>query len=298
MNGLFAYGTLKKNELAFDQIENLVDSVKSVKLPNFEIGIRDGLPVIFDSPESIVEGELIIPTEKTADMFWKTVEDYEGSYLYRKVHVTVLDFDGQESPCATFVGKREKSRGYSKLESQSWTSKFDPYLAFSLPLLLCEIEAIQKESYPADMHREYWRYMNRLQEKYLLLTVILEHVALLVIGAPDSTGPNARIKQLGETNEWIQAFQNIQKGSGITKVQVKDSKKLKYIYGNESPQEAISTYYQVRSNLSHQGKSGGFADCDLMYACLVDLSSILKEYLTIKIVGIESQWKRVRGSSL
>ena len=54
MNGLFAYGTLKKNELAFDQIENLVDSVKSVKLPNFEIGIRDGLPVIFVNDTSIV----------------------------------------------------------------------------------------------------------------------------------------------------------------------------------------------------------------------------------------------------
>jgi hypothetical protein len=212
--------------------------------------------------------------------------------------VSVIDVNGEKSSCTTFVGKREKARGYSKLENQNWTSNHDPYLAYSLPILLDAIKRIGKESYPADMRGEYWKYMNQLQEKYLLLTVILEHVALLVIGAPDSTGPNARINQLGETKEWAQAFHNVQSSSGITKVQVKDSKKLKYIYGNESPLEAISTYYQVRSNLSHQGKSGGYADCDLMYACLVDLSSILKEYLTIKIDGIESQWKFVQRNEL
>ena len=294
ITGLFAYGTLKKDEIAFNQIEHLVESVKEVELSNFEIGIRDGLPVVFESQGSTVEGQLIIPIATTVDKFWKTVEDYEGTYLYRKVQVSVVEGSGEKISCTTFVGKREKARGYSKLESQSWTSNQDPYLAYSLPILLDAIKGVAKESYPADMRGEYWRYMNQLQEKYLLLTVILEHVALLVIGAPNSTGPNARIKQLGETEEWAQAFQKVQSSAGITKIQVKDSKKLRYIYGNESPQEAISTYYQVRSNLSHQGKSGGFADCELMYACLIDLSSILKEYLIIKIAGIENQWKLVQ----
>ena len=50
-------------------------------------------------------------------------------------------------------------------------------------------------------------------------------------------------------------------------------------------------YYQVRSNLSHQGK-GGFEDCDLIYGCLIDLSAILNEYLRVKIIGIEEEWKK------
>lgn len=291
MIGLFAYGSLKKDELAFSQIEGLVESVVQVQLPDFEIGIRDSLPVIFEAQDSTVQGELLIPKENKADTFWKIVEDYEGSYLYRKAQVIVRSNDGQEYSCQTFVGKREKARGYSKIEGDTWTSKYDPYLAYSFPILLDAIRDIKKESYPANMYGEYWLYMNALQEKYLLLTVILEHIALLVIGNPESTGPNSRIIQLGETREWAQAFQAVEAHSEITKIQVKDSKKLKYKYRNDSPQEAISTYYQVRSNLSHQGKSGGYADCDLMYACLFDLSSILKEYLQIKIEGIESQWK-------
>jgi len=294
LDGLFAYGTLKKDELAFTQIEHLVESVEAVQLSDYEIGIRDSLPVIFESQGFIVEGELLIPKDNLVNVFWKAVEDYEGSNLYKKIQVHVIDGNGKEQSCLAFVGKREKARGYSKINGQSWTSKYDPYLAYSFPILLEAIQRIKKESYPADMYSEYWKYMNGLQEKYLLLTVILEHVALLVVGTPDLTGPNARINQLGETPEWAQAFQRVKSNSGIANIQVKDSKKLKYKYGNESAQEAITTYYQVRSNLSHQGKGGGFADCELMYACLVDLSAILKEYLQIKIVGIETQWKYVQ----
>jgi gamma-glutamylcyclotransferase (GGCT)/AIG2-like uncharacterized protein YtfP len=295
MRGLFAYGTLKKNELAFSQIQSLVETINAVQLSGYEIGIRDSLPVIFQSKSSVVEGELIIPKESTADIFWKIVEDYEGNNLYQKMEVEVEDDNRQKFSCFAFVGKREIARGYSRLAKSVWTSKYDPYLAYSFPILFNEIQKITKKSYPADMYHDYWRYMNTLQEKYLLLTVILEHIALLVIGTPNSTGPNARIAQLGASVEWATAFHAVAASSGITPTSVKDAKKLKYKYGNDSPEQAIAMYYQVRSNLSHQGK-GGFEDCDLIYTCLVDLSAILSEYLRVKIIGIEEEWIKVLRS--
>jgi gamma-glutamylcyclotransferase (GGCT)/AIG2-like uncharacterized protein YtfP len=295
MRGLFAYGTLKKNELAFSQIQSLVETINAVQLSGYEIGIRDSLPVIFQSKSSVVEGELIIPKESTADIFWKIVEDYEGNNLYQKMEVEVEDDNRQKYSCFAFVSKREIARGYSRLANSVWTSKYDPYLAYSFPILFTEIQKITKKSYPADMYHDYWRYMNTLQEKYLLLTVILEHIALLVIGTPNSTGPNARIAQLGASAEWATAFHAVAASSGITPTSVKDAKKLKYKYGNDSPEQAIAMYYQVRSNLSHQGK-GGFEDCDLIYTCLVDLSAILSEYLQVKIIGIEEEWKKVLRS--
>ena len=295
MTGLFAYGTLKKDELAFNQIRNFVDSVKIVRLSDFEIGIRDSLPVIFSAKGSFVMGELLVPKSESAEVFWKTVEDYEGTNLYSKAQVLVRDSDGQEIHCQTFAGKREKARGYSRLDEPSWTSKYDPYLAYSFPLLLDEIQNMAKESYPADMHLNYWRYMNSLQEKYLLLTVILEHIALLVIGTPNATGPTSRIAQLGATQEWEHAFMIVKESSGVTPIQVKDAKKLKDKFVNNSAADAIEMYYQVRSNLSHQGK-GGFEDCDLIYSCLVDLAAILRQYLIVKIEGIENVWKYVNRS--
>jgi gamma-glutamylcyclotransferase (GGCT)/AIG2-like uncharacterized protein YtfP len=293
MSGLFAYGTLKTGELAFNQIEECIESTTNVHLSKFEIGIRDGLPVVFESANSFVRGELIIPKAAMADRFWEIVQEYEGSDLYRKADVVVTDEGGKAFNCQTFVAKREKARGYSNLENKEWSSRNDPYLAYSFPILLKSISQIKSDSYPADMYLEYWKYMNTLQERYLLLTVILEHIALLVIGTHDSTGPTARIKELGLTQEWKLAFETVRANPGITKIQVKDSKKLKYKYGNETAEEAINTYYQVRSNLSHQGKSGGYADCELMYTCLKDLSLIMSEYLKSKVIGIDKQWGKM-----
>ena len=154
MTGLFAYGTLKKDELAFSQIEPTVETIITVQLSGYEIGIRDSLPVIFESKGYVVEGELIIPKESVADIFWKSVDDYEGKNLYQKVEAEVQDGKNQKYSCLAFIGKREKARGYTRLENSVWTSKYDPYLAYSFPILFNEIQMITKESYPADYRKE------------------------------------------------------------------------------------------------------------------------------------------------
>jgi gamma-glutamylcyclotransferase (GGCT)/AIG2-like uncharacterized protein YtfP len=296
MNSLFVYGSLKSDEIAFKQFADLVEEIRPAKLFDYEVGIRDGLPVIFESKGEFVEGELLTPKIDSMDTFWTSIERYEGSDLYKKAEVKVLDQEGDSWDCLTFAGKREKARGYSKIDGSRWTSKYDPYFAYSFPILLESISKMKRESFPADMPKQYWLYMNSMQEKYLLLTVILEHIALLVVGMPDETGPNARIKKLGETPEWALAYEKMRLNPGITIIQVKDAKKLKYKYDNQTPEDAIKTYYQIRSNLSHQGKSGGYADCDLMYASLVDLAGLLKEYLKIAIADIENGWSYLKES--
>jgi gamma-glutamylcyclotransferase (GGCT)/AIG2-like uncharacterized protein YtfP len=147
VTGLFAYGTLKKDELAFSQIEPTVETIIKVQLSDYEIGIRDSLPVIFESKGYAVEGELIIPKDAAADIFWKTVEDYEGKNLYQKIEAEVQDRNKQKYSCLAFIGKREKARGYTRLENSVWTSKYDPYLAYSFPILFNEIQKLTKEEW-------------------------------------------------------------------------------------------------------------------------------------------------------
>ena len=289
---LFAYGTLKRDEIAFNCISAYVDHISPGELSGYEIGIRDGLPVIFENTETSVKGEIIFPKKEYSNEFWRIINDYEESDLYQLKNLEVQSKNGSHR-CGIYVGKREKARGYFKLDNPEWMTKYDPYFAYSFPLLFDEINKIEKESYPADMYKQYWFYMNSLQEKYLLLTVILEHIALLVIGTHSSTGPNARINQLGQTSEWKQAFNKVKGTLGVTKIIVKDAKKLKDKFDNESPENAIKAYYQVRSNLSHQGKSGGFEDCELMYFCLKDLSILIKEYLLLKVPNLQDEWNKL-----
>ena len=292
MSGLFAYGTLKARELAYSQIEKLVENVIEVKLIDYEIGIRDSLPVIFESKGATVAGDLIFPIVNSVEAFWSKVENHEGKSLYKKTQIRVQDRLRQIYDCSVFIGKGTKGQGYTKLNNSTWSSKYDPYLAYSFPILLASIREIQKKSYLANIYTPYWVYMNKLQEKYLLLIVLMEHIALLLYGGSKDTGPNLRITQLGTEPEWDIAYKKILHGPGIKILEIKDVRNLKDKYRNDSAQNAIKTYYQIRNNLSHQGK-GGFGDCDLIYTSLIDLSSILEEYLKIKIDGIEAQWDKV-----
>ena len=287
MNSLFVYGTLKQGEIAHSQIEDYVEDVFSAELSGYELGIRDGLPVIFEQKEFKVSGELLIPKKGSEEKFWQKIENYESSKLYSKKSIKInLGQEIVES--VTYVAKKEKGRSYIPLTTSNWTTQNYPHFAYAFPILFNSIKNFKLESYPADMYFDYWKYMNDLQQKYLLLVSHLENIAILIFGPSNDSGPISRIKQLGESAEWSTAFSNVKNQSGLQSYKVKDVRNLKDQYNNESADRAILMYYQIRNNLTHQGKSG--SDCKLIYDALQDLSKLIKELLIIKVDGIEKTW--------
>ena len=287
MNSLFVYGTLKQGEIAHSQIEDYVEDVFSAELSGYELGIRDGLPVIFEQKEFKVSGELLIPKIGSEEKFWQKIENYESSKLYSKKSIKInLGQEIVES--VTYVAKKEKGRSYIPLTTSNWTTQNYPHFAYAFPILFNSIKNFKLESYPADMYFDYWKYMNDLQQKYLLLVSHLENIAILIFGPSNDSGPISRIKQLGESAEWSTAFSNVKNQSGLQSYKVKDVRNLKDQYNNESADRAILMYYQIRNNLTHQGKSG--SDCKLIYDALQDLSKLIKELLIIKVDGIEKIW--------
>ena len=287
MNSLFVYGTLKQGEIAHSQIEDYVEDVFSAELSGYELGIRDGLPVIFEQKEFKVSGELLIPKKGSEEKFWQKIENYESSKLYSKKSIKInLGQEIVES--VTYVAKKEKGRSYIPLTTSNWTTQNYPHFAYAFPILFNSIKNFKLESYPADMYFDYWKYMNDLQQKYLLLVSHLENIAILIFGPSNDSGPISRIKQLGESVEWSTAFSNVKNQSGLQSYKVKDVRNLKDQYNNESADRAILMYYQIRNNLTHQGKSG--SDCKLIYDALQDLSKLIKELLIIKVDGIEKIW--------
>jgi len=287
MNSLFVYGTLKRGEIAYSQIEDYVEDVFSAELSGYELGIRDGLPVIFEQKEFKVSGELLIPKKGSEEKFWQKIENYESSKLYSKKSIKInLGQEIRES--VTYVAKKEKGTSYISLPTSSWTTLNYPHFAYAFPILLNSIKNFKLESYPADMYFDYWKYMNELQQKYLLLVSHLENIAMLIFGPSNDSGPTSRIKQLGNSVEWGTAFSNVKNQSGLQSYKVNDVRNLEDQYDNESAYWAILMYYQIRNNLTHQGKSGN--DCKLIYDALQDLSKLIKEFLIIKVDGIQNKW--------
>ena len=287
MNSLFVYGTLKEGEIAFNQIENMVAKVFPTKLIDYQIGIEDNLPKIFKDNGSLVKGELIQPKENRLEIFFKAVHDYEGS-LYSKAPVQV-EIDGSAIDTFTYVADGKPGRGFIKLEESAWYSRKYPYFSEYFPVLYKQIKLLGNESHPNDSSRNNWTYMDTLQGHYLKLTSFLENYSLLVFGSSRSLGPNGRINMLGRTKEWALAFHRVENQIGIIPQEVRDARSTSKILENSTPENAIKFFYQIRNNISHQGKSAP-ADLDIIYNALKDLSEIMKELLIIKIDKIEDEW--------
>ena len=287
MNSLFVYGTLKEGEIAFNQIKNMVAKVSPAKLIDYQIGIEDNLPKIFEHKGSLVNGELIQPKESQSEKFLKTIQDYEGS-LYYKVPVKV-EIEGSAIDTSTYVAHGEPGRGFTRLEESAWYSRKYPYFSKHFPMLFEQIKLLGNESHLNDLYGNYWKYMDKLQGDYLKLISFLENYSLLVFGSSRSLGPNGRINMLGETKEWVLAFHQVANHIGIIPQEVSDARSPSKKYNNCDAQGAIRFFYQIRNNISHQGKSSP-VDLDIIYNALKDLSLIIRELLIIKIDKIEDEW--------
>lgn len=290
MNSLFVYGTLKEKEIAFNQIANMVAKVTPSKLLNYQIGIEDNLPKIFKQAGFFVNGELIQPKISKSENFFKTVNDYEGSRYYRvpvRVEVAGSTFD-----TSTYVAHGEPGRGFTRLEDSTWYSRKHEYFSKHFPILFENIKLLGNELHLNDSSGNYWNYMNKLQGEYLTLISFLENYCLLVFGSSRTLGPNGRMKMLGKTKEWSLAFRQVEHQIGIIPQEVSDARSPSIKYDNSSSEKAIKFFYQIRNNISHQGKSSP-ADLDIIYNALKDLSLIMRELLIIKIDKIEDEWSKL-----
>ena len=291
MNSLFVYGTLKEGEIAFNQIKNMVAKVSPAKLIDYQIGIEDNLPKIFKHKGSLVNGEIIQPKERQSEKFFKTVQDYEGS-LYYKVPVRV-EIAGSAIDTSTYLAHGEPGRGFTKLEESAWYSRKYPYFSEYFPMLFEQIKILGNESHLNDSDGNYWKYMDKLQGHYLNLIIFLENYSLLVFGSSRSLGPNGRLTMLGETKEWLLAFHRVENKIGIMPQEVSVARSPSQKFNNSDAQTAIKFFYQIRNNISHQGKSSP-ADLDIIYNALKDLSLIIRELLIIKIDKIEDEWSQLK----
>lgn len=288
MNSVFMYGTLKQGEIAFSQIKNMVETITAAELIDYEIGIEDNLPKIFEQKNCIVKGDLIKPKKHLLKKFFETINDYEGGGLYKKIS-TQVNLAGEISNCYTYIATGVPGRSFIRLEESAWYSRKYPNFSKLFPTLFGEIKLLGNESHQNSMQENYWNYMIKLQGYYLNLFAILENYCLLVIGPSESVNPNRRINMVGFTKEWIMAYHQIKSEYGIIEQTVRDARPPFKEKDNATPETAIRFYYQIKNNITHQGKSSP-ADQDLIYKSLKDLSLILRKLLIIKIDKIEDEW--------
>jgi hypothetical protein len=280
---------LKPGELAYDQIASFVEESREGVLQNFSLNLRDSLPMVMEAPNWKVGGYLVWPKESEESIFWETVNSYEGG-LYTKPQLKEVQVNNEIVSAKVFIGK-SPDKGNPTLLYTPWSSKMDIHIAWSFPLLVNEIQEFIPVSAQGEgmQNLEYWRAMNFLTSRYLLLISILEHILVLKFGR--SEGINSRNEAFQRSQDFIDAYEQTKIQNGIYADEISDARNFDS-YKTDSYKHCVEAWYQARSNLQHTGK-GNLRDSIVIYNSAISLSNCLVNYLEQKVPKIQEQWQKV-----
>lgn len=264
---LFVYGALKPGMPAFEQIKDYIKNPPCSSRVCGALYVRDGLPLLFqDNTSHYVEGFLLDWTFGKNDHAYQTVCEFEPKEHYKWTKTTT--FSGIQ--VNVLLGRYFANGNPQKLENSScWKISDDPAFGGGLAAVQEIVDEI-----PVSKQGDPLRRFFRAQMAYLLLWSILERLTTLCFGA--SMPPTQRVNKLHSLPGMTELIaKHIRR-----KARVFDSRnpKQKFDLDANTPQNCISYYYQVRSNLSHRGKAV-FNEIDVVESSLVELLLITHDYV-------------------
>lgn len=293
----FVYGTLKPDEIAFYQIKDLIEVVKPAQVKDFALYIRDGIPLIFKSPNwPALDGYLIWPKQDKEVEIEKTLNAYEGDRLYIREKI-VATYENKQVDCFTYVGRNPVGSNAEPLHG-SWFGRDDTIFSNSFPSLFKNIKNLVRADISSGPDIDDWDYYNELTSKYLLLVTIIERLAYLFCGEVftikeiknDKDFYNDRIMKritaLGKCSQFQEAYKEVEKLGLLHHVEIFDSRDARKRLNSKRSKEALESWYQVRSNLQHRGKSAR-KDVRTVRDSLVSLANIMSILLPKLLPGID-----------
>ena len=282
---LFVYGLLKPRELAYPEIEEYV-SQTDVGTIRGCLRLRDGLPLFDPDGSGEVSGCLIRFDPLRSQEAWEAVGRIAPDKHYKYATADVAVAAGKHVEANVFVGRRlDSGTGPDKLDR--WSAVLDPAFVEGL----AEVSALTIETAPSGVHSrpdspEFWRVFFRLQAAYLLLWSVVERYTALRYGP--GLDPGKRISKLDADDDFRTAVIDV----GAVGSQVYDTRDptCKVVVRADGSR-AGNYFYQVRSNLSHRGKSA-FRDGRLVFTALVQLHDAMRDLLAQQVPNLADEWRR------
>ena len=261
---LFVYGALKPGFPAFEAIRALVETFTRDVVTG-ELWVRDGLPLLSKSGHGSVDGYLLHWKPGQADNGYAAVCAFEPRKHYAWSEVTLKTGAQANALVIRFPTKGNPQR----LDSSSWSLTNDPAFGPGLETVQRVLEEVDRMS-----DSDKWPRFFRAQMAYLLLWSILERLSALCFGPGQD--PMQRIKKLHE----LSGMKDLVSLTVQRKDKVFDSRnpKTDIRLDRTDAKKCFEYYYQVRSNLSHRGKSM-FKEIDKVHCSLKELLAITQQFL-------------------
>ena len=287
----FAYGIFRSHEIAWPRISNHVDSFTNSKINNWVIRLRNGLPILIAQNGGGVDGDCVHFTDPQSAYDVIGSSEPSGEYKWKTIMTE------SEILCNALVADKP-GRGFSEEPISSWTSAQDPSFVHGMAAVASVVTAVREsllENRPWQDSPDDWDAFFRLQGAFLVMWSIVERFAAFRFGAEyESPKTTAKIYALAKVPE----FQNAIMDANIKKQVVYSVRENKPKstgkdpdLENQSadPEAALKHWYQIRSNITHRGKSAKSDNATVLTAT-IGLFNVTYLYLKTVIPSIEREW--------
>lgn len=241
---LFAYGVLQRGEVAHAWISEFVESHADDAVQGL-LRLRDGLPLLVYGGGRVC-GQILEFRSDNREAAWDRIGQFEPRKHYRWVEVaTERGIDAW-----VLFGLSPNKGSVSWEGGELWSASFDPAFNEGLDVVGAMLQADGRDELnffaPQGMHRFF-----RLSAAYLLLWSVIERYTALRFGP--GLEPMERVRALGKATEFQEGVRNHVGG----RQRVVDSRDPRddQVLDPLQPERAVLYFYQLRSNLSHRGKS-------------------------------------------
>lgn len=255
----FAYGLFRPGQLAYFQIRDLATATPASVAG--ALRIRDGVPFLDPSLPGSVSGALIrFPTDD-AEVGYRRISAMEPKDLYSWQTLTIDD-----GVTANVLVGRSPEKG-NPLDWPDWDGWKDPLFVEGLELIEAKAHSVRKQHGYRALFMRQMAYMLLWSaiERYLSLRYRLGgnvHQKVLMLAA-DPNFASALSRHVSERREVRRSDD-----PGETERLNPDNPKASAVY-----------YYQVRSNVTHRGKTGPDKDSEILQKALDELLPIFRDVL-------------------
>jgi gamma-glutamylcyclotransferase (GGCT)/AIG2-like uncharacterized protein YtfP len=292
---LFVYGTLMPGEIAYEQIAEFVSNYQQAKLPGYSLMMRDLMPLVDKSDHSdLVEGFLLTPKLETSSVFYEKLIKFEG-INFELTDCICKEDDSEEVEARVFQGVATDYGRPENLRYKRWSTRLDPLLSRSFPVLIQDIqETVNFRPLTFTEGENDWKMKNKKISNFLLLSSILEHIWSLTHGAlfaGEKGEINNLLKSMASSSAYKSAYKSASNLNLIPYVSISDSRDVrKGPISTTKDSGALRTWYRIRGNSLHRGKSG--SDTEIVEDASIGLGNLLMFYLESQVPGIREEWDK------
>lgn len=266
----FSYGLFRPGQIGYSRIQPFVSDAEPEWSVEGTLLERDGLPLIDEGGE-LVPGWLIRLDPCKAIAAYESINAIEPDKLY--VWKTTDARRGDRSERANVLFGRKPRRGSHHAEYPVWEGDKEPL--FTTALVVIRRTIGQYREFRWDLEPTF-----QLQMAYLLLWCAIERFVSFKFHLGDKAVE--KVFRLADDPAFVASLRKrVSERRHVFRTDDPDQKK---VLDPNDAKKALGYYYQIRSNITHRGKSA-VRDHEILLKSLAELIDIFEDVLKIEFSG-------------